>query len=205
MSGADVANALGLDAHARVWRHDASIVRKSFGKRFWNPQTGWLDDVVDGPDGSDPACRPNQVLAIGLHHDVLDERYRVAVVGAVEVRLLTPAGLRTLDPADERYRGQCVGDIQSRDAAYHNGTVWPWLLGPFCAAYLKARGRSAETRSKVREWIAPMARHLGTEGCLGSVSEIFDGDAPHTPRGCVAQAWSVAEVARVLLEELRRP
>lgn len=205
MSGAEVADLLGLDAHARVWRHDAAAARASFNEKFWNPATSWLYDVIDGADGSDSACRPNQVFAIGLHHDVLDEARRASVMTAVEQRLLTPVGLRTLDPKDDRYRGQCVGGIEERDAAYHNGTVWPWLLGTFCSAYLKTNGRSATVRSTVRDWIAPMARHLGTEGGLGSISEIFDGDAPHTPRGCIAQAWSVAEIARVLLDELRRP
>lgn len=203
-AGAEVAEALGLDAHARVWKHDADKVRASFNARFWNPETNWLFDVIDGPDGDESACRPNQIFAIGLHHDVLDAELRVVVLEAVESRLLTPVGVRTLDPADALYRGRCAGDIVARDNAYHNGTVWPWLLGGFCTAYLKTHGRGADSRTRVREWIAPMARHLGTEGGLGSISEIFDGDAPHTPRGCVAQAWSVAEVARVLLDELRR-
>lgn len=204
-SGADVAEALGLDAHARVWRHDAKTARASFNERFWNPETQWLYDVVDGPDGDDAACRPNQVFAISLRYDVLDVARRGSVIEAVRSRLLTPVGLRTLDPRDCRYRGRCTGNIAERDAAYHNGTVWPWLLGSFCTAYLKTHGRSAAARTTVLEWIAPLSRHLGTEGCLGSISEIFDGDEPHLPRGCIAQAWSVAELSRVLLDELRRP
>lgn len=204
-SGADLADALGLDAHARVWRTDAERVRAAFNERFWRPEVGWLADVVDGPDGDDLACRPNQVFSVSLHHGVLEASRRDAVLDTVASRLLTPAGLRTLDPADARYRGQCNGNIGDRDAAYHNGTVWPWLLGPFCTAWLRSHAHSEDSRERVRGWIAPMARHLGTEGCLGSISEIFDGDAPHTPRGCIAQAWSVGEVARVLLDELRRP
>ncbi|MGB5036417.1 MAG: amylo-alpha-1,6-glucosidase [Blastocatellia bacterium] len=203
MSGADVADALGLDAHSRVWRHDAENVRRSFNDQFWNPESRFLFDVIDGTGGGDPACRPNQVFSISLHHDVLDENRREDVLQAVQSRLLTPVGLRTLDPADARYRGRCAGNIVERDGAYHIGTVWPWLLGPFCTAYLRTHGRTDAAKSAVREWIAPMARHLGTEAGLGSISEIFDGEAPHSPRGCIAQAWSVAELARVLLEELR--
>ena len=156
-----------------------------------------------GPGGDDASFRPNQLFAVSLHHAALAEERWAAVVDAVEARLLTPAGLRTLDPADPRYRGVYAGTAAERDANYHNGAVWPWLLGPFASAYLRAHGRSEAAVARVRQAIQPLARHLGTEGCLGQVSEIADGDAPHAPKGCVAQAWSVAEVARVLIEELR--
>src|SRR5262249_46523795 len=154
----------------------AARVRESFNDRFWNPETGWLFDVVDGPGGNDPALRPNQLFAISLFHDVLDERLRRPVIDAVEARLLTPVGVRTLDPAHPHYVGRYEGPARVRDAAYHNGTVWPWLLGPFAGAYLKAHGRTPEARERVRDAVGPLARHLGTEGCLGQISEIMDGD-----------------------------
>ncbi len=203
LAAADIADALGERADAEAWRADACRVRASFNHRFVNRETGWLYDVIDGPDGDDAACRPNQLFAISLHHAVLDEPFRRDVVSAVEARLLTPIGLRTLDPSDPNYRPRCEGSPRDRDGAYHNGTVWPWLLGPFSSAYLKACGRTPETLDRIRSVIAPLSRHLGTEGCLGQISEIADGDPPYTPRGAVAQAWSVAEIARVLLEDLR--
>ena len=202
-AGAEISEALGAAGPSRSWRDAAERMRASFNTRFWSDELGYLLDVVDGPDGDDPSLRPNQLFAISLHHDVLDASRRRAVIDLVEARLLTPLGLRTLDPADPRYVGRYEGGPAERDRAYHNGTVWPWLLGPFATAYLKAHGRTPSALERVRDMIAPLARHLGTEGCLGQISEIADGDSPHTPRGCIAQAWSVAEVARVLLEELR--
>jgi glycogen debranching enzyme len=202
-AASEMSEALGRTVRARFWNERASRVRKSFNKRFWNAERGYLLDVVDGPDGDDASFRPNQLFAISLHHPVLDEAARRPVVDAVEARLLTSIGLRTLDPADPNYRGRYEGGPGERDRAYHNGTVWPWLLGPFATAYLKAYGRTAASLERVRDVVAPLSRHLGTEGCLGQISEIADGDAPHAPRGCVAQAWSIAEIARVLLEELR--
>jgi len=204
LSGADIAQSLGRRAPAEAWRSAGARVRESFNRRFWSEPDAHLFDVVDGPGGDDRSLRPNQLFAISLFHDVLDDHRRRGVVDAVESRLLTPAGVRTLDPAHPAYVGRYEGSARERDAAYHNGTVWPWLLGPFAGAYLKAHGRTPEARERIRDAIAPLARHLGTEGCLGQLSEIMDGDSPHTPRGCVAQAWSVAEVARVLLEELRQ-
>jgi predicted glycogen debranching enzyme len=204
LSGADIAQSLGRRARAETWREGAARMRASFNARFWNASAGFLYDVVDGPEGDDASLRPNQLFAISLYHDVLDAELRRPVVDAVERALLTPVGLRTLDPDHPSYVGRYEGAARERDMAYHNGTVWPWLFGPFASAYLKAYERAPEARERVRNAIAPLARHLGTEGCLGQLSEIMDGDAPHCPRGCVAQAWSVAEVARILLEELRQ-
>lgn len=203
-TGASIAQSLGKRAQAETWSSEAERVRESFNRRFWNEQVGYLFDVVDGEDGDDASLRPNQLFAVSLHYDVLREDLRRPVVDTVAERLLTPVGVRTLDPADPRYRGRYEGSLAERDRAYHNGTVWPWLLGPFSSAYLKAYDRSPEARERIRDAIAPLARHLGTEGCLGQLSEIMHGDAPHAPRGCIAQAWSVAEIARVLLEELRQ-
>ncbi len=204
LSGADIAQSLGQRLRPESWRDEAARVRESFNTRFWNARDGYLYDVVDGPDGDDAALRPNQLFAISLFHDVLRDDLRRSVVDAVESRLVTPAGLRTLAPEHPAYVGRYGGSARERDMAYHNGTVWPWLLGPFAGAYLKTHGRTPEARERIRDLVAPLARHLGTEGCLGQLSEIMDGDPPHNPRGCIAQAWSVAEVARVLLEELRQ-
>jgi predicted glycogen debranching enzyme len=202
-SAAEMAEALGFAAEAGAWREAAGRARESFNARFWNPATGCLYDVVDGPDGDDASIRPNQIFAVSLPYAPLRVLRHEAVVDAVDRRLVTPMGLRTLDPDDPRYRGRYEGGPAERDEAYHNGTVWPWLLGPFVTAYLKAHGRTPETLARVRGLVQPFARHLGMEGCIGQVSEIADGDPPHAPRGCVAQAWNVAELARLVLEEIR--
>lgn len=202
LAGATLADAAGDGEAAGRWRAAAERARESFDARFPTPD-GWLFDVVDGPEGDDVSFRPNQLLAVSLHHPVLREELWARVVDEVGRRLLTPMGLRTLDPADPRYRGVYGGSAAERDANYHNGAAWPWLLGPYASAYLRAHGRTPETLAHVRETVQPLSRHLGTEGCLGQISEIADGDAPHAPKGCVAQAWSVAEIARVLIEDLR--
>jgi glycogen debranching enzyme len=201
-STAEMAEALGYAEEAAAWREAAARVRESFNARFWNREAECLFDVVDGPDGDDPSVRPNQIFAVSLPFAPLRVIRYETVVDAVERRLLTPMGLRTLDPSDPRYRGRYEGGPAERDEAYHNGTVWPWLLGPFVTAYLKAHGRSPETLARARSLVQPFARHLGMEGCIGQISELADGEAPHTARGCVAQAWSVAELARIVLEEL---
>jgi glycogen debranching enzyme len=124
-----------------------------------------------------------------------------SVVDVVARELLTPYGLRTLAPGDPNYRPRYEGDQWSRDSAYHQGTVWPWLLGPFITAYLKVNGRTEQARRNVAGWLDPFREHLSIAG-LGQISEIFDGDPPHAPRGCIAQAWSVAELLRVLAEDI---
>ncbi len=122
------------------------------------------------------------------------------VVEVVKRDLLTPYGLRSLAPSDPQYRGRYEGDQRSRDGAYHQGTVWPWLMGPFITAYMKVNGRTKKGREKAAQWLASFREHLSDAG-LGQVSEIFDGDAPHRPRGCIAQAWSVAELLRAAVED----
>jgi predicted glycogen debranching enzyme len=168
-------------------------VRESFNRRFWYEPGSYLFDVVDGEDGGDdPSLRPNQVLAVSLPHAVLRSDRWGPVVETVRRHLLTPVGLRTLDRGHPDYKANYDGDLLSRDAAYHQGTVWPWLLGPFVDAWLKAfPGRRDEARAMVRG----LHEHLGQAG-IGSVSEIFDAEEPFIPRGCIAQAWSVAEVIR---------
>ena len=166
---------------------------RSFNERFWYAEGGYLYDVVDAETGgNDTACRPNQVLAISLDHPVLDRARWAAVMEVAQHRLLTPVGLRSLAPGHPDYKAKYDGDLRARDAAYHQGTVWAWLIGPFVDAWLKLHpGELARARSFLQGFVP----HLG-EACIGSISEIFDAEAPYTPRGCVAQAWSVAEVLR---------
>lgn len=178
-----------------VARH-AERVRDSFNARFWNAQTGALFDVVDGENGDDAAVRPNMLFAISLRHAVLDRSRWSSVLEVARARLLTPVGLRSLSPEHPDYKARYDGDLRARDAAYHQGTVWGWLAGPFADAWLKVHPEDADA---VRHLVDGFAAHLG-EACIGSISEIFDAEEPYTPRGCVAQAWSVAEVLRVLVK-----
>jgi predicted glycogen debranching enzyme len=172
----------------------AERLRESFNRRFWYEEGRHLYDLVDGEGGDDAACRPNQILAISLPHAVLDSTRWTAVLEAVRSRLLTPFGLRTLAPGHPRYRSQYYGDLRSRDAAYHQGTVWPWLLGPYVDAWQRVHPENAHTASAL---LASFADHLSEAG-IGTVSEIFDADPPFTPRGCISQAWSVAELVRTI-------
>jgi predicted glycogen debranching enzyme len=170
----------------------AEQARKSFNERFWYTDGGYLYDVIDGPEGDDTSCRPNQVVAISLRHPIL-ERFRwEPVITTVRRRLLTPVGLRSLAPDHPDYKPRYFGDLRARDAAYHQGTVWPWLIGPFIDAWLRLYPGD---RANARGFLAGLVPHLD-EACLGTISEIFDAEAPYTPRGCVAQAWSVAEILR---------
>jgi len=184
---ADQEDAMGrmTETAERVW--------ESFNRRFWYEQGGYLYDVVDAENGgSDDACRPNQIFAISLDHPVLEKARWQPVMDVVTDRLLTPVGLRSLAPGHPDYKARYYGDLRSRDAAYHQGTVWSWLIGPYVDAWRKLNpGKEADAR----RFLAGLVTHLD-EACIGSVSEVFDAEAPYTPRGCVAQAWSVAEVLR---------
>jgi glycogen debranching enzyme len=156
--------------------------------------------VINGgpPDAS---IRPNQIFAVSLRYTMLSAERARLVVEAVERELLTPVGLRSLAPSDPNYRGRYEGDGRARDSVYHQGTVWPWLLGPFVSAYVKVNGSSEAARRHAAQMLDPLREHLCHAGLL-QISEIFDGDAPHSPRGCFAQAWSVAEIMRVLCEDV---
>jgi predicted glycogen debranching enzyme len=189
LGAAALAADLDLQSHA-------DRARRSFNERFWSASAGYLFDVVDGEHGDDAACRPNQVLAISLDHPVLDQSRWAGVVQVVHERLLTPVGLRSLAPGHPDYKPKYYGDLRSRDAAYHQGTVWAWLIGPFVDAWLKVHPGD---RAGARRLLDGFDAHL-SEACVGSISEIFDADAPYVPRGCIAQAWSVAEVLRCLLK-----
>jgi len=174
----------------------------SFNEKFWNDESGYLYDVVN-VGGADNSLRPNQVIAVALDFTMLHNDKREKVVKAVASELLTPCGLRTLSRDDHKYKGIYFGDRTSRDYAYHNGTVWPWLLGPFTKAYLNVRGHSdLKLDYALKNFLLPLFTQQIFEAGLGNVSEIFDGEPPHTPRGCVAQAWSVAEPLRAYLEDI---
>jgi predicted glycogen debranching enzyme len=174
----------------------ARRAERAFNDRFWYAPGGYLFDVVDGERGDDAACRPNQVLAISLDNPVLDRGRWAGVMQVVHDRLVTPVGLRSLAPSHPDYKPKYFGDLRSRDAAYHQGTVWAWLIGPFVDAWLKVY---PEDRRGAQQLLQGFDAHL-SEACVGSISEIFDADAPYVPRGCIAQAWSVAEVLRCLLK-----
>jgi predicted glycogen debranching enzyme len=188
---------LDLAEHARR-------ARESFNKRFWYEKGGYLYDVVDAEHGGDdPSCRPNQVFAISLPHPILDRVRWEPVLTVVRDRLLTPVGLRSLAPGEPDYKARYYGDLRARDAAYHQGTVWAWLIGPFVDAWVKLYGPNPEG---VRQLLHGFRHHL-TEACVGSISEVFDAEPPFLPRGCIAQAWSVAEVLRSWMnaQASRRP
>ena len=197
----DLANRFGNQVARNGYRHMAAVAQWSFNRLFWNEKLNCLYDVVNGGP-PDPSIRPNQIFAVSLPHSMLGQDRARKVVQKVEEHLLTPFGLRSLAPSDPQYRGSYSGGPADRDGAYHQGTVWPWLLGPFITAYVKANGRSEEARRQAQAWLSSLESHLAEAG-LGHVSEIFEGDAPHRPCGCIAQAWSVAEILRVYVEDVR--
>jgi predicted glycogen debranching enzyme len=175
-------------------------IRASFPGTYWNADNGCLYDCVNG-ESKDAAIRPNQIFAVSLPHRLLSPEHEKQVVDTVQRELLTPYGMRSLSPRDAQYRGIYHGDQWHRDGSYHQGTVWSWLIGPFLTAYLHTRDYAAADRQQAREWLTPLIEHLD-EACIGSICEIFDVNEPHLPRGCFAQAWGVAEVLRVLVDEL---
>jgi predicted glycogen debranching enzyme len=183
------------------YRNMAALASWSFNRLFWNENTGCLYDVTNGAP-PDPSIRPNQIFAVSLTHSMLSPERAKWVVQKVQGHLLTPYGLRSLAPTDPQYRGRYTGGPSERDGAYHQGTVWPWLLGPFITAYVKVNGGSETARRQASEWLEPLRGHM-TDGGLGHISEIFDGDAPQLPRGCIAQAWSVAEILRAYIEDVK--
>jgi predicted glycogen debranching enzyme len=180
------------EAEARPLAEHAEKARRSFNRRFWYEKGGYLYDVVDGESGDDPACRPNQLIAFSLEQPVLDGSRWKPVLEVVKAQLLTPVGLRSLSPLHPDYKARYFGDLRARDAAYHQGTVWAWLIGPFLDAWVKVH---PEDRVGARRFLEGFVSELG-DACIGSISEVFDAEPPFTTRGCVAQAWSVAEVLR---------
>jgi len=182
----------------------AELARASFHGLFWNEADACLYDYINPAGEPDASIRPNQVFALSLPHPIMTGERARSVVTTVARELLTPYGLRSLSPRHPDYRPRYEGDAYSRDTAYHQGTVWAWLIGPFVTAHLRAHGRTPASLEQARGYLRAFREHL-TEAGVGQVSEIFDGDAPHTPRGCIAQAWSIAELLRCELEELRQP
>lgn len=194
------AQALGECSASQAWSREADRVQASFEAAFWNPARGCLFDVVSDA-GNDPAVRPNQLFAVGLPFPLLSPARRRAVVLTAQAELLTEVGLRTLAPGEPGYTPHYRGGVAERDGAYHQGTVWPWLLGPFVRAWLAAFGRTPEALGYCRSLLAGLERRLG-EGCLGQVGEVFDAQAPHLPGGAPAQAWSVAELLQLVAVDL---
>ena len=195
----DFARALGKADDQKRFNNISTRLHWTFNRVFWNEKEQCLYDVVNGvPDGS---VRPNQIFAISLHHPLITGERADKVLKVVERDLFTSYGLRTLSPRDPKYRGKYEGDMHARDGAYHQGTVWPWLMGPFITAYMKVNGRGKAVKLRVLSWLEPLELHLREAG-MGQVAEVFDGDAPHRPGGCFAQAWSVAELLRTLCEDV---
>jgi predicted glycogen debranching enzyme len=191
-----VMEALSRGTDRAKYRDLAERARRSFLEQFWNSEAGCLFDVVDG-ERRDGSIRPNQIFAVSLFHKMLAPEQAARVVEVVRQQLLTPYGLRTLARGDPRYRGRYEGNPNGRDSAYHQGTVWPWLMGPFISAYLQVNGGSRESRAQARDWLGALRRYVEEEG---SVPEVFDGDEPQRAGGCIAQAWSVGELLRVAVE-----
>jgi predicted glycogen debranching enzyme len=188
-SMASFAHRLGKPAES--YEAMAAAARAGF-RRFWYEDGQYLYDVIDGPRGADPTLRPNQIFAVSLPYSPLTPEQQHAVVQACARSLLTSVGLRSLAPTHPDYAPRYIGSLLHRDGAYHQGTVWAWLIGPFASAFYRLTNDNAATR----RLLLPLIDHLA-DGCIGTISEIFDGDPPHHPRGCFAQAWSVAEVLRV--------
>ncbi|HMS82697.1 MAG TPA: amylo-alpha-1,6-glucosidase [Nitrospira sp.] len=199
--GARLAAKFGEQDYAADCRRDRMRAVTSFRTRFWYEGGQYLYDTIDGPEGDDASIRPNQVYAIALCDDLLTNEQAILVLRLVKEQLLTPVGLRTLSPQDGRYRPRYEGGPQERDNAYHQGTVWPFLLGAFVTAWVSTFGRTTKVKREARVFLKGIEASL-RDTCLGHVSEIFDGDSPHAPRGCPAQAWSLAEPLRAMVEDL---
>jgi len=192
------------DATLAAWYGQlAAQAKDSFNAKFWNPKHLCLYDALN-PDGqADASMRPNQILAVSLDYSMLDAERSKSVVESVKVELATPFGLRTLSLDDPKFVGKCFGDRRSRDAAYHNGTIWPWLMGPYVTAYLKVNSYTDEARREALEQLVESLFSVGIhKGGLGTVSEIYDCDPPNAPRGCISQAWSIAEPLRAYVEDV---
>ncbi len=200
---ADLAQRFNRSGESGHYRELAERCTASFSKLFWNPSLGCLYDVVQG-DYREPAIRPNQIFAVSLFYKMLTPEQSAKVVETVQQHLLTPYGLRSLAPSDPQYQARYEGDSRSRDGAYHRGTVWPWLMGPFLKAYVEVNKRSPQSLKQAADWLSEMARFIENEGA-GQLPEVFDGSAPYRPGGCIAQAWSVAELLRTCLEDVYSP
>jgi glycogen debranching enzyme len=197
----NLAGRFGDKPEQKRYREIATLASLSFNRLFWDEKEACLYDVVNG-ESPDPSIRPNQIFAVSLTHGMLPTERAKSVVEKVQHHFLTPYGLRSLSPGDPQYRGRYTGGPAERDAAYHQGTVWPWLMGAFITAYVKVNGGTPAARSQAAEWLRPLQDQL-SDGGLGHISEIFDGDPPQRSVGCIAQAWSVAEALRAYVEDVK--
>jgi predicted glycogen debranching enzyme len=189
-------------ALVKKYNEMANQTKKSFGEKFWNPKTNCLFDVVEN-ENSDPSIRPNQVFAAFFDYSILDNERTQSVVEVVNRELVTPYGLKTLSASDPKFIGKYSGDRRSRDMAYHNGTIWPWLLGPYVTVYLKVNDYSGKAREQaLQNLILPLFSTGIHQGGLGTINEIYDSNLPNEPRGCISQAWSVAEPLRAYIEDI---
>ena len=200
----DLAQEFGDPGHETFLRKLAEQARGSFAAQFWNAEAGCLYDVIDG-EHRDASIRPNQIFAVSLHHAshpaMLPPDQERQVVEVVERELLTPLGLRTLSPQDPNYKPHYEGGVRARDSEYHQGTVWPWLMGAFLSAYMKVHRGDPDSQKKAEFWFRAFDAQLRTGG-LGQIPEIADAEPPFTPRGCIAQAWSVGELLRAAVEDI---
>ncbi|WP_094226476.1 amylo-alpha-1,6-glucosidase [Methanolobus psychrotolerans] len=198
----EIGGKLGRDVSG--YQEIAGLTKDSFREKFWNYDKNCLYDCLPylgEKYGTDASIRPNQIFAVSLPHTMLSSEMEKDIVDVVTEELLTPYGLRTLSPHDNRYKGQYRGNTEMRDSAYHNGTVWPWMLGPYITAYAKTYTNMPELKEKLRTFLHMIEKHMD-ESCIGTISEVFDGDMPYNPGGCASQAWSVAEVMRCYVEDI---
>jgi predicted glycogen debranching enzyme len=190
-------NALWYHALRLMGEHQlADLVQRSFVDAFWVSPFRGLADVVDA-ERKDTSIRPNQIFAVSLANSPLNREQQAAVVEVVRRELLTPHGLRTLNRGDRNYKSRYSGSQMERDATYHNGMVWPWLIGAFLEAYINVHDRSAQSMAQAREWLRPLIDGMNNTACIGSIAEIYESEPPHRPVGTCAQAWSIAEVLRL--------
>jgi len=197
-----LANRFKEKSEAEKYLQMAEKAKENFAKKFWNPQKNCLFDVVT-ENGRDESLRPNQIIAVALDFTMLDNVKSEKIIDPVHHELLTSYGLRSLTKSDPKYIGTYAGDRRSRDKAYHNGTAWPWLLGPFTTAFLKTKGHTEFRREyALKNFLLPLFTEQILKAGIGTVSEIFDGDPPHMPRGCISQAWSIAEPLRAYVEDV---
>jgi predicted glycogen debranching enzyme len=196
----DIATAANDSTSAANYAKMAGTARTSFNQQFLNEDAGCLYDVL-AADQPDASIRPNQLFAISLPNSVLDRERWESVIAVCRRDLLTPMGLRTLSPRDAKYIGRYEGDAMHRDGAYHQGTVWPWLIGPFITAYVKSNSHSASAKQESRALLEPLLK-FANDSSAGQIAEVFDGDSPQRPGGCLAQAWSVAEVLRCYMQDI---
>jgi predicted glycogen debranching enzyme len=208
MHASSMGKQLGMDTSGFLGI--AELAKENFAEKFWNGDRNCLYDCISVPERpgnaepaviKDASVRPNQILAVSLPFTMLPLKLEKSIVEVVREELLTPYGLRTLSPSDPGYIGTYQGNTESRDMAYHNGTVWPWLLGPYITAYIKVNGGSGKSRREMNVLLEGLRGHLDEAG-IGTISEVFDGDSPHRPGGCISQAWSVAEIMRACMEDI---